>query len=109
MTVPARILIQILLMIFFRREEILERRHFDSELGAVFCFLVLIHGLNLGHLSFFRVIYSCPVLNAAVISLLVHGQRINDRKIIPKQLRYYLPSDSRFPNVNGTLDLLSSV
>jgi hypothetical protein len=49
MAIPARILIQILLMIFFRREEILERRHFYSEPGAVFCFLVLIHGLNLGH------------------------------------------------------------
>ena len=87
MAVPAGILVQILLVIFFRRIEILKRPHFNRQLHAALFFFPRVHRHNLGQLPCFRIIDSCPILNPSVISLPVHRQRIDDHEVILKKLR----------------------
>ena len=77
MTVPSRILFQILLMIFFRGEEIPDRADFHRKLLPGFFFLLLIYGSDLRELILFRIVDSGAVLDTKIVPLPVYGERVD--------------------------------
>ena len=80
--VDVRIFIEILLVVFLCRIEVLYGRQLDRELRAVFCLLLVINRLNLRELALIRIVDAVAVLNAPVISLLVYGKRIDHQKVL---------------------------
>ena len=84
--VAVRIFIEILLMVFLRRIEVLDGRQLDRELRAVLCLLLVINRLNLRKLALIRIVDAVAILNATVISLLIYGKRIDHQKVLIEQL-----------------------
>ena len=82
MAVAVRIFIEILLVVFLRRIEVLYGRQLDRELCAVLCLLLVINRLNFRKLALIRIVDAGAVLNAPVISLLVYGERIDHQEVL---------------------------
>ena len=80
--VAVRIFIEILLVVFLRRIEVLDGRQLYRELRAVLCLLLVINRLNLRKLALIRIIDAGTILNATVISLLIYGKRIDHQKVL---------------------------
>jgi hypothetical protein len=86
MTTPARILIKIFLMIFLSSIEVFNRLYLNGKLLSLFLLLPLIFCLNLRQLILHRIVDPRTILYADIISLPVHGYRINYHEIVFQQL-----------------------
>ena len=87
MAVAAGIFVEVFLMVFLRRPEVLQREQFDLQLLPVLCLFTGIKGLQFGQVRFVGIVNSRPVLDAHVHPLPVIGKRVNGHKIIFQQLR----------------------
>ena len=87
MAVTCWIFIQIFLVIFLRRKEIIQRFQFHGKLLASLTLLSLIDRPDLSQLIRVCIVYSSPVLYPPVIPLPVHRERIYDHEIKPEQFR----------------------
>ena len=85
MTVASGVLIQIFLVVFFRREEVSQRFHDHREFLSCFFLFPTVHCLYYRKLSFLRVKDPCPVLNPDIVPLAVDGNRIDHQKIVLQQ------------------------
>ena len=87
MTVSVRILIKILLVVFFRRREVLQTTHFNRKRLPDLCHLRCNRRLNLRKQGFILIINSGAVLRTDIPALPVDRQRINRQEILLQNLR----------------------
>lgn len=86
MAVASGVLIQIFLVVFFRREEISQRFHDHREFLPCLFLFPPVHCLDHQKLSVLRVKDPCPVLDADIVPLPVESNWIDHQKIIFQQL-----------------------
>ena len=81
MAVPARVLLEILLVVFFCREEVFYRLHLHCKLCPGDLLLAAVLSVDLSQLILLRIVNTCPVLNPDVISLPVDAGGVDGQEI----------------------------